>query len=161
MNKLIQDYLIRYDMEITPDIINKINKIYKIISARDIEYELLDENLLSYNKRLYDLSCVENAIENYTKTIESLKSLLKYDYLVVVKVWFFFDKIVNRTDKINELINSYTESINNKLVMKGELEEKLKDIKLKNKIELDVRNAVLMAKSNVLNDEFKPEVLLG
>lgn len=161
MNKLIQDYLIRYDMEITPDIINKINKIYKIISARDIEYELLDENLLSYNKRLYDLSCVENAIENYTKTIESLKSLLKYDYLVVVKVWFFFDKLVNRTDKINELINSYTESVNNKLIMKTELEEKLKDVKLKNKIELDVRNAVLMAKSNVLNDEFKPELLLG
>jgi len=161
MNKLIQDYLIRYDMEITPDIINKINKIYKIISARDIEYELLDENLPLYNKRLYELSCVENVIEDYTKTIESLRSLLKYDYLVVVKVWLFFDKIIDRTNDINELIDKYTETINLKLKMKTELEEKISDIRLKNKIELDVRNAVLMAKSNVWNDEFKPEVLLG
>lgn len=139
-NKITQEYLIQNGLPINNELIESVKKAYENISVQNYKYEMLSKYKKPTTPNYY-LSRLKNTSRLLTEYENKLKNPIE-----TKKRFFFFTVTIDHTKEIEYDIECFKNSIE---YYKQNLEREIATSKrsvLLNKMELDIRNAVLEVK---------------
>lgn len=141
-NKLVQEYLIENNLPINENLISSVKKAYELISAKDNKYEMLDKYRKPTTPKYY-LHKLRFSVNRLSDYENELKNPIE-----TKKKFFFFTVTKDRTEYIQEQIEYFKNAIEyNTACLEREVETCKRLISL-NKMDLDIRNAVLEVKKS-------------
>lgn len=147
MKKLITKYLIEFGMETTDTMIRKVEGLWQQISGENNIYELLTEYDTITNACRQSLKQCEDDIQHYGErnliVLEKLKNPT-----ITKKVLGIFQYKVDNTKELTDDMLCYNELIAQRQNYMKELDETICRCIRENKLECDVRNAVIRLREN-------------
>lgn len=155
---LIQKFLIEMGLEISYEIISKVIEQYEYVAKRNFKYELLSEYDEIMKKVVKATRWRHSQIRECNLEINKLKEKNR-EPAKTKKKFIFFDEIIDNYDDINKEIELKLEEIK---LHNGVLDE-LKKIENKtinkNKLTLDIRNAVIRTKNENEISKLNPYII--
>jgi hypothetical protein len=149
MEKLIQKYLIEFEMPITSSTISLVKEKYKEIVKLNYEYELSEELEKEINGKL-------NYIESAESRVRLLEYLIDHNEKLVEELrekkhifWFKKNKTNKSKKEREDNIQLFKDTVLNKRNFNECILNLVGEIKKENKLNFDVRNAVLEVKKTL------------
>lgn len=143
---LIQKYLIEMGLEISYEIIDKVIEQYEHISKRNFKYELLPENDEIMKKITKATSWRYSEIRKCNTDVNQLKEKNR-EPAKTKKVFLFFEETIDTSNDINKEIDLKLNEIKLHNSVIDELKKLENKTIRKNKLTLDIRNAVIRVKN--------------